>query len=545
MKNPENKRSISLVFIICLSLLVANSPPVVRSQTSANISIIKTIWGTNLNTPTEAYSGDQGDSLTIEAKNLLSTNITGITATLVVSYPFSDQYGNHVLNATGAPVVYGTSPVQQVGQTGEISPKGLFTIIFSSINIDENAVAKTYEYNVTINYDVKPTYNSSSEIFNIKLVVSRASSTITCSVSPQIIEKGKSVDVTGAITPVRENIAVSLLYKMSNGTIINRTVTTATDGSYTDSYQPDYEGTWNINASWTGDYRYKESWSSSSFRVMFPVSLKVLTSDRRLVGGMDNYFNMSLINDGSSLLSSIDATLTLSAPLVLHSDNQWTFESLDVNNSIIIPIKIFCPSTSIGSTYQGQIQVTYRDTYGQSHTYTLPIGLIIIGRVDLVVYGKSINPYSPSPGSKVTFTATILNRGNVKVMYANVSLLSNPVLELLDQSTTYIGEIDENSPMPFTVSATINSNVLNGTYPVMMTFYYQDDQYRDCNLTISMSLPVTKTQSGQNNTSTNPGIMAFLKDNGLTIAALAIASISILFLYKRRLNHSKDASTRR
>lgn len=508
--------------------------PVVQGQTPVSLLISRVGWGTDLNNPTEAYPGDTGASLTVEVQNYSNETIKGIKATLMLSYPFSDRYGNHKLNATGTPTVVGNV----MNQTGEVLPGGFFTLPFS-MDIDTNASIQSYQYNMTVDYLLKSGslfVKGDSKTLSVKLVVSKAPTTVTCSASPQRIEREESLDVTGSINPTRENVTITLLYKRPDGSTLNRIMKTAADSSYRDSYQPDLEGTWNINASWTGDARYKGNWASASFEVMYPVSLKIFTSDNRLVGGIDNPFNITLLNDGGASLSSIDATLTISSPLILRGDIHWTFNSLNPNSSILIPLSLYSPSNSIGSTFQGQIQLSYRDSYGQSHTDTRPLGLIIIGRTELVVYSKSVSPRSSSPGSKVVFTATILNKGNVKATYANASLLSNPVLELSDESTTYIGEIEENSPIPFTVSATVNSTTADGTYPVRILVFYRGDQYEDHSLNITMTLTVAKSQTGQSSQSNDGAIIAFLRDTGSTIAILAVASVSILILYKRRLS---------
>ena len=540
MKNIRQKFALSIVCLIFLapSLLTADNSLIVRGQTPVTIVINRVAWGTNLNTPVDAYAGDVGDSLIVEALNNSNSTIKGIRATLTVSYPLSDSNGNYKLNATGTPEVIGGSPVQQVGQTGDVLPGGFFTFTFTNINISAYASAQAYVYNLTVSYLINATsyFPSGSTTLNIRPVVSKASTTVSCSASPQSIEKGESIDVTGSITPTRENVTVTLLYKKPNGSTLNRTVMTAADGSYKDSYQPDIEGTWNINASWTGDSRYKGNWASASFQVTLPVSLTLSTSDTRLVGGMDNPLNITLLNSGGASLSSIDATLTISSPLILRGDNHWTIKNLNATNSIVIPLMIFAPSTSIGATSQGQIQISYRDSYGQTHTDTHPIGLQIVGRIELVVYGKSINPQPSSPGSKATFTATILNRGNTIATYGNASLTSNPVLDLSDESTTYIGDIEDNSPTPFTVSATVKPDTPNGTYPVRIVLFYCDDQYHNYSLNITMTLTVAKSQSGQSSISASGGIAAFLKENGLIIAVLIVASISVIFLYRRRLS---------
>jgi hypothetical protein len=128
----------------------------------------------------------------------------------------------------------------------------------------------------------------------------------------------------------------------------------------------------------------------------------------------------------------------------------------------------------------------------------------------------------------------VLNEGNVKASYGNASITSNPVLSLTGESTSYIGEIAENSPVPFTLSAIVKSSTADGNYPVTIMLFYQDDQYQNHSINITMTLTVAKSQSGQSTQSSSGSMTGFLKDNGLTIALLAVASACILLIYRRR-----------
>jgi len=55
---------------------------------------------------------------------------------------------------------------------------------------------------------------------------------------------------------------------MPDGTALTRTATTASDGSYSDSYKPDAAGSWSVTASWGGDSTHDNTTSpSTSFTV--------------------------------------------------------------------------------------------------------------------------------------------------------------------------------------------------------------------------------------------------------------------------------------
>lgn len=528
----------TLSSIICLILLLSSllttvNIPSVRGNSAISLQVTQMVWGQDVNTPTEAFPGDTNVPLTIEVQNYSNETIKGVQATLMLKHPFTDTYGKYNVTATGNPTVVGNV----MNQTGEILAGGFFTLAFR-LNVDSKASIKSYQYNMTVKYLVKVGslfVKGEDKTLSATLVLSKASTTITCSASPQQIERGEYVDVSGTLNPVHENTTITILYKKPDGSTLNRLVRTAADSSYRDSYQPDIEGTWSVNASWIGDIGHKEGWASASFEVMFPVSLDILTSNTRMIGGLDNALNITLANTGETSLSSIDMTFTISSPIVLHGDNEWTVKYLEPKNSVIIPLRIYPPSSAIGATYQGQIQLNYRDDYGQSHSKTYPLGLIIVGRVELIVYGKTVTS-QPSPGSKATLSATILNKGNTKAMYANATILPNPVLELLDESTTYIGEIEENSPMPFTVLARVNSNAENGTYPIKIVVSYRDDQYKEHSLNFTINLTVAKSQSGQSNPSSSWDLRTFLVDNLLVILTLLGASVVTIIIYKLRFS---------
>jgi len=95
--------------------------------------------------------------------------------------------------------------------------------------------------------------------------VSKASSSITCSVSKTNMTLGEELTVSGSISPFHADVTVTLIYTMPDGSTIDRTVITASDGSFRDTYTPDAGGLWSVEASWAGDWDHKGAKSPSAF----------------------------------------------------------------------------------------------------------------------------------------------------------------------------------------------------------------------------------------------------------------------------------------
>ncbi|MCJ7635105.1 hypothetical protein MUP77_22280, partial [Candidatus Bathyarchaeota archaeon] len=182
-------------------------------------------------------------------------------------------------------------------------------------------------------------------------------------------------------------------------------------------------------------------------------------------------------------------------------------------------------------------QLNYRDTYGQSHSDTYPLNLIVSGRIELVVYSKVVTPKPSSPGGRITLTATILNKGNTKATYMNASILLTSPLELSEESMTYVGDIEENSPVPFSVIAKIISDTQDGTYPILISISYRDDMYKEHKLTFAIDVTITKPQTGQNTSSSSTDLVTFLRETSWTFAILIGAAVVLLLLYKRHLSN--------
>jgi hypothetical protein len=83
-----------------------------------------------------------------------------------------------------------------------------------------------------------------------------SSSAISCSVSLVSVPLGNSTTVSGSISPAVSGVQVVLTYTKPDGTTLTRTATSGTDGSFTDTYDPNTVGSWSVTTSWSGNDAY-------------------------------------------------------------------------------------------------------------------------------------------------------------------------------------------------------------------------------------------------------------------------------------------------
>jgi len=99
-------------------------------------------------------------------------------------------------------------------------------------------------------------YDRYSELANpVFFTVGSISTTITISLTPSTVTKGESVAINGVIDKTI-SVNVTLFIKAPNGVTTNKTVTSTSSGTFTDSFTPDKAGTWQVWAKWDGNTIY-------------------------------------------------------------------------------------------------------------------------------------------------------------------------------------------------------------------------------------------------------------------------------------------------
>ena len=520
------KKLCSLLIISLLMIFIINisSINVVHAQASVNFEILRVVWGTPQNNPITVSPGDTNVPLTIYVKNNSSESLVGVRGELNVTDPFRHtENNNYTAISIGTPV----ESSNVLAPTGEVLPWGTFTLTYH-LNINNTAKKGTYTCTLTIYYTV----NSSGTY--TPGVPKTYSVTIIIYNRPPEIESYRPADLNIAIYV---NDSVEFFVKCSdpdNDTLSYEWTfdgeVVATTNNYTYTPTEDDIGTHNLEfAVDDGELRTTMTWTIT---VTKTIITQVNVSSNYLFGGFETKVNITIKNNAWD--GAVQISFGIQSPLVIHGNSSWTFKSVVPNQELTVPVVIYAPKAAIGNTFTGTLTISYDDEYGNSYTETHNIGFVVRGQVSLVAYDWTIMPNPVSPGGKVSISATLLNKGTATAMFVNVSIQPNEILILSQESSSYVGEVEKNSPVPFTVAAYVKSGVQNGTYPVTIIVTYTDDLFEEHVFKITAEITVQKSSGEETESEEEVSFLDLLYHGGLTILISIVALIAIVVIYLRR-----------
>ncbi len=193
---------------------------------------------------------------------------------------------------TSVTVTGGINPFHESGPEGQaitltyVRPDGTtVTEITSTLTAasfsDEYTPDAEGEWKVKASWEGNPWWLPSEsyyQTFTVTAAVAKPSTTISSSVSNTTIVTGKSVTVSGTISPAVSGVLVTLTYTKPGGGTVTRTSISGAGGAYSDTYKPDTEGSWTVASSWAGNENYQSASSSAS-------SFGVSTAEAQPTGG--------------------------------------------------------------------------------------------------------------------------------------------------------------------------------------------------------------------------------------------------------------------
>ena len=529
--NRSRKAALVCSYILIVGF-VSSCITLTRAQFAVYLRVEQVAWGTSTANPIGVEPGATNAPLTVDIRNLSNETLKGVYGTLHLNEPFTDYLsGSYNATATGVPLQAGDI----FNQTGEIQPAGSFSFTFR-LSIARDAVPDYYDFSVLTEYLIKSVNNTwlrgEPQTLDVRILLPNRSPTIDAfspSAAAVTVEVGNSLNFTAKCSDPDND---TIIYEWELDAVL---VSNATEYTYTPVDDDVGSHTLTLTAS-DGRLTSSQTWTVTVATA--PVS-HFSVSSNYITAGYDNHLNITIKNN--LWKGRVQMSLTTPQPLIMRGNQSWTFDSMQPSGSVSIFPNLYAPATAIGSTFAAALTINYGDEHGLTYTDTYNVGLIVQGYVKLVVYDVLANPQSVAGNSEISLTATALNTGNVIASFANASLEPNDVLELSRESSTYVGDIELNSPVPFTVVATVKSGVQNGTYPVTIRLAYQDDQYRMHVLNVSATILVaTGTGIPQDSDGTG-SIQWFLSNGGWTIIVIVAAGIALLLLYVRRLSKAKVA----
>jgi hypothetical protein len=250
-------------------------------------------------------------------------------------------------------------------------------------------------------------------------------------------------------------------------------------------------------------------------------------SGNRVIAERDNFLTINVTNIGDDVYD-VGLTLTLTPPLILAGDNNWYYSYLPAKSSVIIEILLRAPASAIKSTLDTTLTIRYKEigyVYYGSEDHA--IGFAVYGWIQIQDTDRLLEPNSTAPGSTITISGNILNIGNTAAMYSNISIRNSTELQLSGDSSIYAGEIDPNSPYPYSLSAVVTSDAIPGSYKLEVDMNYQDDQYVWHKYLITIPLEISARQATTSGKE-SPTISGLLLRNLPYVVAVSMIAILIV-----------------
>ena len=272
-----------------------------------------------------------------------------------------------------------------------------------------------------------------------------------------------------------------------------------------------------------------------------------------VVFSVSNNGDISLNNVVLSLDSSLDSVKIL-------GDSRWTFSSMNASSKEELSTRVFAAEDVISTPVEFTIDAEYISG-GQSKTDSLNIGAYVDGEIRIKAYDFAINDIGGTPN----LVGNLLNQGNTIALFTTVEMINTGQSNTSTSSATsassdtkqaprhlvnefppqqYLGDLSENSPLPFSIPLNINKDAAGGAYPVGIRVTYSDTLRNTHELVLNGTV-----NYAPKSTNSSSGSGGFLGSSELSntivplVIALAIISIIVIFIRRRQSRNRKTISS--
>jgi len=279
-------------------------------------------------------------------------------------------------------------------------------------------------------------------------------------------------------------------------------------------------------------------------------------SSTHLVGGKVDDLTFNITNSNNSPIT--DAVVSLdsdTSSIKILGDSKWNLDKIDSHTTQQFLTKVFASKSLINSPVSFRISIEYIYN-NQAKSDTFNLGANVVGDITVTVNDLAVNYIGGTPN----LVGDLLNKGNTLALFTTIQLVEAPTVrdQLQEESPSsisngpknkmvlspatsfpqYLGDLEENSPLPFSIPLSMDNNTALGIYPVSLKITYSDDLRNSYtvfnNGTVEFIPPTPTSNQGQ----------GFLGFNNV-ILTMVIATIVGIFAIIIVRSRSKKRSKRR
>jgi hypothetical protein len=285
------------------------------------------------------------------------------------------------------------------------------------------------------------------------------------------------------------------------------------------------------------------------------------SSDVTIIAGRPQDLNFNITNNNRSPITDVVVTLVpRSDSLEILGDSKWTLQNLDAGSKARFPTRVFASESLIGSPVSFEVNVQYVSG-DQIKSDSFSLGGNVVGEIKININDLSVRDIGDVPN----LTGDLLNQGNTKALFTSIQMQEVPAQA--NQSTLvpttftpqYLGDLDDNSPLPFSIPLVVNvngdnnSNLAAGNYPVSLKVTYSDELRNSHEVVLNSTVSYSPPQQQQENS--NQGFLGFGSSTSasnstnssplpILLILIAIGAIALVIILIRRRRSKKKKISR-
>lgn len=259
-----------------------------------------------------------------------------------------------------------------------------------------------------------------------------------------------------------------------------------------------------------------------------PVSVSPVGESSIITAGKITDLSVSLINNRDQELSDVVVSVSSQSDSIkILGFTSWSIGDLQAGSSQEISTRVFASEDMIGRATTFVFTVQHVSA-GQPQVETVSLGTYVDGEISIKAYEVGVTYI----GGRPNLTGNLLNEGNVLALFTTVQVVSAGDLVESLPPQQYLGDLTENSPLPFSIPIDVPEGTGAGTYPVELKIQYRDTLRQLHTLDVSANVdfvPEVVTENG----SQQAGSQAMASTVAGGVAAAAVIAFVIFRMRKK------------
>ena len=254
------------------------------------------------------------------------------------------------------------------------------------------------------------------------------------------------------------------------------------------------------------------------------VSLQVRLVSQYVLLGLNSSATLELTDIGNSTIGSPLISIAAPQGFTIAGNSTFYYPNVSIRpgGGIEVPVTLSSsPATSQGS-YSIETTVEYYNSSGNVITKTFSVGFLALAKVVLVIQSFSEN----SSGNNVTVNGTLLNEGAGSAYYLTL-VTTFQQGSAISNGTYYLGDVDSNTPTPFSITFGLPQGVRNGSSSISILASYQNYYGVTINSTLLTHTIVYKNSSGKTNLNVQPRQITPHRGEGILVLSIIIIAIVV------------------